>query len=157
MRTPQKLHEALMIFTAEAYLTRSIEDGLTDDPFHRKLVSGINSYRTMRRFSKEELELVVDLGKEEYMEKLKQIEIAFVIYALQILKRAAEDYTFIIGVGRKKLLKGKAEFAIDMLKLKQRDKEKYQSTKAIIDESVIVANRFYDYTQNHIKEKLNDQ
>jgi len=149
---PEHTHLKLCLFTAQAYMERAIKDGLTKEPVHYRIVGGIESWKMLRRFSSAEHKAVVAIGEEKYMQKLKDQHISFVVYALQLLKRCAETYSFTIGVGKKHLLKGRGLFVVGMLDLKRRDNEKYKELKAIIDESVINANKFFDYTQEKLKE-----
>ena len=152
MRPAPQLHLFLMLATAQAYIENSIKDGLTDETMHHQISSGIKGWLTFRKLSKEEAKLLVRLGEDEYMQKLKEVEISFIVYALEILRMAVEEYDFNIGVGKKKLLRGKSVFVVGMLQTKRKDKEKYDRLKAIIDESTIVAKKFYGYTQERIKE-----
>jgi len=152
-REPEALHLAMVLFTVQAYLERSIHDGLTKEPVHFRIVSGIEGWKTMRRFNLKEVEILQDLGKDDYMGKLKNEEVSFVVYALQLAKRAVEAYDFHIGVGKKHLRKGRANFALEMVKLKYNDNDKYKELRQIIDASVINANKFFDYTM----EKLHEQ
>jgi len=153
MRSKQDLHMALILFTVMETLSKEIVDGVSTNPFNKKIVSRLKSWSTMRRFSQEEAKYLVALGEDPYMDKLKKSEISYTVYALELLKQWAndDDYTrSAIGISKSKLRAGRAVFAIDMLKLKQRDAEKYANTKTIIDESVIVAKKFYSYTKEQI-------
>ena len=146
-----KLHEKLMLFTAQLYIESAIKDGLSKEPLHHRIVSGIASYKMMRRFSADELKLAQDIGEHEYMKELKKQEISYIVYALEILKLLVDDgYKFDIRVSHKKLKMGKATFAISMLDLKRRDSKEYLKTKDIIDVSVLTAKKFFYYTQEHI-------
>jgi len=151
MRKAKDLHLFLMLATAEAYLSKARNEGLTSEPLHIKMISGINGWLTFRRLDKEEQELLVELGKDEYMEKMKEVEVSYVIYALVLLQLAAETYTFNIGVGRKKLLKGRSVFIISMIQQKRKDPEKHAELKAIIDDSVVIAKKFFGFTEAKIK------
>lgn len=146
------IHERLVLFTVQAYLENSIKEGLTKEDLHYRIVSGISSYKMMRRFSEDELKTVRELGEHEYMQNLKDIQISHIVYALELLKLLVDDgYKFHIGVSMRKLKMGRATFAIDMLKLKDKNIDDYEKTKAIIDESVVVAKQFFYYTQEQLK------
>ena len=153
MRTPKRQHEALILFTVQAYLERSIAGGITIDLFHRQIVGAIEAWKTMRRFSIEEVKLITEIGNDEYMQKLKQQEISFIVYALELMKQWADNAgrNDTINVSKKKLKRGRATFAIDMLSLKKRDIEKYKETKQIIDDSVVNAKHFYSYTLERLE------
>ncbi len=156
---PYILFNRLILFTVEAYLTKSKEDGHTDDEMHNRLISGIRAYQTMGRFSQEEAKLLQELGETETAKKIKQKEISFVVYALELMKLWIEEVpvqyrkSIYLGVSNKKLKLGRATFAMGMLRLKKEDKERYDNLKEIIDESVINAKHFFGYFQNELVKK----
>jgi len=148
-------HEKLVLFTAQAYFEAALKDGTSQDPFHKKIATAIEAWKMLRRFSSKEHKLVVDIGEHDYMQKIKNTEISFVVYALQLMKLWAEDADYrksSINISKKRLRMGGATFAIDMLKLKQRDSEKHKELRAIIDQSVLNAKNFYYYTKEKISE-----
>ena len=152
-----KIHEKLVLFTIQSYMENAIKDGLTNEPLHHRIVSGVSSYKMMGRFSSAELKLVRDIGEHAFMWKIKEVQISFVVYALELLKLLVDEgYKFDIRVSHKKLKMGKATFAIEMLKLKNRDSESYNETKEIIDVSVLTAKQFFYYTKEQI-ELLHDK
>ncbi len=162
-KNPYVVFNKLMLFTAEAYLSKAIEDGLTDETIHKKIVSGIRSYMVMSRFDQEEAKILQKLGEHEYMENLKKSEIAFVVYALEILRLYIEEIpqqyrkSIYLGVSNRELKKGRAYFAINMLRLKQRDAKQYEETRIIIDESVLTAKKFFMYCENQLVTKKGEE
>jgi hypothetical protein len=107
----------------------------------------------MRRFSKDEAKHLIKLGDDPYMEKLKQAEISYVVYALELLKLWEADVDYkksSIGIARSQLKAGRATFALDLIKLKRRDSEQYKETRQIIDDSVITAKKFYSFTKENV-------
>ncbi len=119
-------------------------------------MSGIKSYQVFGRFSADEQKILQELGEHEYMQKLKVVEISYVIYALTLLKLWVEQVprnvrkNVYLGVSNKKLLKGRSHFAISMLKLKQTDEMKYKELRGIIDDSVLTAKKFFSYSMEHL-------
>ena len=157
MRNANDIHTALILFTAEAYLAESFKDGLTGEDWHRKIVSAINAWKTFRRFSSEELALIQEISKDEVMERIKQTEISFVVYALVLLQLLANDpmkRNVTLSVSKKKLRVGDSVFVVPMLKQKRADLEKYESLKNIIAESRINAKHFYYYTYEKLEERI---
>ena len=153
MRTSKQLHEALILFTVMETLGKEVSAGVSTSDFHKKIVGRPKAWSTMRRFSQEEAKLLVALGSDPYMEKLKETEISYTVYALELLKlwEADADYKKSgIGVSRSQLKAGRAVFALDMIKLKKRDSEKYAETKTIIETSVITAKKFYSFTKDKV-------
>ena len=157
MRNANDLHTALMLFSASAYIQDEIKNGNTNDELHHKIVSGIEAYKTFRRFSAEELKLIQDIQKDEAMSRITKTEICFVCYALSILKLLSEDESkrdVIIGVSKKKLRMGDSVFVIPMLKEKRRDIERYERLKKIIEESRVNAKLFYSYTKTMLDKAI---
>lgn len=139
----------MLLFTAGAYMENALAEGLTKDPFHRKLASGINSYKTLCKFSAEEFYKVKAFGETEVAKKVVESEFSHIIFALQLLQMWVDEIPhqhrkhIYLGVSNKKLLMGRASFAVDMLELKKRDKEKYDETRAIIDDGVVKGKHFF--------------
>jgi len=146
-------HEKLILFTVQAYLESAINDGLTKEPMHKRIVGAIEAWKMMRRFSTDEAKTVQELGKDEYIENLKKQEISFVVYAMQLLKLWAEDEDYTkttLNISKKRLRHGRAFFAVQMLRKKQEDPAKYQELREIIDASVLDAKNFYYYTKGRL-------
>jgi len=146
----------LILFTVEAYLARAIEEGLTHEEFHKKLVSGIRSFMVMGRFSKEEQERLKILGEDTIMEKIKNKEVSFVVYALELMRLWVTEVprevrkNLYLGVSNKKLLLGRAYFVKTMLHLKHTDEENYKEKRQIIDESVLNAKHFFSFFEDKL-------
>jgi len=149
----------LILFTVEAYISRALEEGLSKEPFHQKIVSGIRGYMTFGRFSKEEAELLQKLGEDPVMQRIKAQEISFVVYALVLLKLWVENVPrearkgIYLGISNKKLLMGHSAFAITMLQMKRQNEEMYKDKKQIINDSVKNASDFFSF----FEEKLVNQ
>ena len=153
MRDKKHLHEALILFTVMETLGKEVTANVTTSPFHKKIVGRLKAWSTMRRFSQDEATKLIKLGDDPYMETLKKEEISYVVYALELLKlwEADEDYKkSAIGITRAQLKAGRAVFALDMIKLKKRDSDKYAETKTIIDTSVVTAKKFYSFTKDNV-------
>ena len=153
MRSKKNLHEALILFTVMETLGKEVVAEVSTDPFHKKIVGRLKAWSTMRRFAPDEAKHLIELGKNPYMEHLKRSEISYTVYALELLKQWANDPDYrrsAIGVSKTQLRAGRAVFALDMLKLKTRNVEKYSETKQIIDDSVITAKKFYSFTKDNV-------
>jgi len=148
-------HEKLILFTAQAYFEAALKDGTTQEPLHKKIATAIEAWKMLRRFSAKERNLVVKIGEDEYMQKLKAEGVSFVVYALELIKLWADDADYrksSINISKKRLRMGRATFAVEMLKLKQKDEEKHKELREIIDVSVLTAKNFYHYTKEKISE-----
>ena len=146
----------LILFTAEAYLSSAIKEGLTTDPLHKNIVSGIRSYMTFGRFSKEESMLLQELGKDPIVENIKTVEVSFVVYAMELMRlwvlnvpREVRKNIY-LGVSNKKLILGRGHFVKSMLHLKQRDEESYKEKREIIDASVLTAKHFFAFFESKL-------
>jgi hypothetical protein len=155
MRNDFNTLNKLILFTAEAYMSNALKEGLTHDPFHQKIVNGINNYSILCKFDKEQHSKVVAFGETEIGKKLRESEFSHIIFSLQLLQmwidRVPREQRrhIALGVSNKKLLMGRASFALDMIKLKQRDEEKYAETRQIIDEAVLMGRHFFDNAFAH--------
>jgi hypothetical protein len=151
---PEIVHLKLCLFTVQAYIETELVAGKTNETLHKRIVSGIESWKIFRRFSKEEALLIAMIGEDEFMQKQKQVQIAFIVYALEILDLTIARYKFDFGVSRRKMRGGRAFFATAMLREKRNNPERYAELKEIIDQSVLTAKKFFDYTDNRIREEL---
>jgi len=155
-KNPYIVFNKLILFQVEAYLARAIEDGMTKEDIHMKLISGIRSYMTMGRFSAAEAKLLEELGETPTAKHIKEQQISFVVYAMELIKLWVENVplqyrkSIYLGVGNKKLRAGRAYFALLMLKQKMADKKKYDELRVIIDSSVVTAKRFYMYFEKEL-------
>ena len=156
MTVDYSVFNKVILFTVESYLSKSVKEGITKEDMHRKLVSGIKSFMTMRRFSKSESELIIELGNHEVIQRLKKQDIAHVVYAMELMRLWVTNVpkevrkNIYLGVGNKKLLSGRAYFAMSMLRIKQTDKKAYDEKKQIIDESVLTAKHYYSFFEEQL-------
>lgn len=156
VRSADALFNALLLFTAQIYIQHDIDDGFNQSSRDRKIVAGVEAYRQMGRFSKEEHAIIKDIGEHEFMEKLKNQTVSRTVVALELLKLWVETTSresrknIHLGVGNRKLRAGAATFAIDLLKMKKTDIDKYNRTKNIVNDSKVNAKLYFSYVQEHI-------
>ena len=163
MLSSRIIFNKVILFSVEAYLSKSIKDGYTDEKLHKDIVSGINSYRMMGRFSRAEQNIVSIIGTDEFIRKVTGAEFSHVIYALELLRlwvtevpRDARKHIY-LGVGNKKIKGSLSMFVISMLRLKQHDKEAYAEKKELITSSKIRAKQFFFYMEEKIKERVKNE
>ncbi len=153
------LFNKMILFTSEMYLQKAIDAGFTAEPLHKQIVDGVHSYLMVGKFSGEEAKMVLEMGDDEYLKNLKEIQISWVVYALELLRLWVTEIphqdrkAIYLGVGNKKLKLGPGVFVMSMLNLKKEDKEKYEELSALIKESKITAKKFFMYTKNQIEER----
>ena len=146
----------LILHTAEAYLTKAYEEGMTKEPMHIKLLSGLRAFQTFGKFSAEEAKLLQSFSQDPILERIKNQEISYVIYALSLLKFWVEEVPLKarkhihLGVGNKKLLMGASAFAIFMLKQKRQDETIYKEKKQIINKSVLNARHYFSFFEENL-------
>jgi len=152
----------IILFTCQLYIQHDIDDGYNQSEQDHKLVAGIENYRRMGRFSKEEHAIIKDIGEHEYMQKLKNQVVSRTVVALELMKLWVETTSrasrkgIHLGVGNRKLQMGAATFTIDLIKMKNQDKEKYGRVKNIVTESKVNAKQYFSYVQEHIKEGVKE-
>ena len=146
----------MIFFTVETYLFKSdIRNEL-----QVKLLAGINSFKKMRLFTREESEMAMEFGEDEYLHKITNVEVDYGIYAMELMRlwtlRMSQKYQkgIYLGVPKSKLKVGSATYAVEMAKLKYVDKEEYDKYKAIILDSVNSAKAYYDFLEEKIKKRL---
>jgi hypothetical protein len=141
----------LILFTVEAFMRNALKEGLSNDPMHYKLVKGIDRYRVLCRFNKEQHDKILEFEKSAIVQKIKNEQMSHIVLALELMKQWVEQVPYhyrkniALGVSNKALVKGRAAFALDMLELKSRDKERYTETRRIIDEAVVLGKHFFNY------------
>lgn len=146
----------LILFTAQIYLQHDIDDGYNTSKRDHKIVAGIENYRRMGRFSKEEHSIIKEIGKHEFMEKLKGQTVSRTTVALELLKMWVETTDrntrkhIHLGVSNAQLKIGAGAFVTDLIELKYRNLEKYTKTKATVNDSKVNAKLYFSYTQEHI-------
>lgn len=146
----------LILFTVEGYLSAAHEQDHTKEPLHMNLMSGIRSYMTFCKFSPAEAAQVSAYGEDPTLERIRQTEISFIVYAMELIKLWVENVPrehrkhIHLGVGTKRLKMGRAYFAMLMLQQKQLDPKRYAEKKEIINSSVVTAKLYYSYIEGKL-------
>ncbi len=144
-----QLFNKVILFTIDAYITRMRSDSLELPTLLTDLKLSIIAFKPANMFTEEESKKVIAYGKDPELKEIVETEISHIIFILTVIKLWAEliskkDRPF-LNISDKRLIKGKAEYAMYMLGLKQTDNDKYKDKKDIIDTSVKTAERFIDY------------
>ena len=151
MNNPYITFNKLILFTVGEYFERAIKDGITTDPFHRKIVSSVAAYRTLGRFSQSEAKKLMECGSTDEAIKIKDVEVSYIIYALELMKiwvlEVPKRYRkgIYLGISDTRLSAGRAGFALDLIKMKRDDTEQYTEKSEIILQSVKAAEDFFNY------------
>jgi len=148
------IHKNLCLHTVGLYL----EEALKGEPYQkdklRYIKTKIQGFLVFHRFSKSEHDILIELGEQEFMKKIKQVEVDFSVYALELLAlwyndTEAKDRG--INLSKEKVMEYKANLVKDMLGLRLRDSDNHKQVKKIVRESQLVAKQFYDYTKENLK------
>ena len=93
----------------------------------------------------------------EHFKKMMEPEISYLVFCLELArlwyKDVPKDKRPHTGISGKKLLLGSRLYVIDMLKLKKENNEKYRETKELINQTNIVARKFYEYMKTNCVDK----
>jgi hypothetical protein len=151
-----QLFNKVLLFTVDMYIDKMRQEGVELPEILNKLKIAIVSYKAHNKFTKEEADFILKCKDDEKLQSIVNVEISHIIFILTLIKLWVElvpkKERPILNISDKKLIKGKAEYAILMLKLKYSDEKAYKEKKAIIDKSVDTAEAFMDYHLNLLKE-----
>ena len=111
--------------------------------------------KAINGFSDEERERMRNIAEEPKHKELEKVEISLVIMLLQVMKLHVESVpkefrTPKLNISDKRLIKGKANYALYMLEAKQKDKEGYDIQKEIIDATCDHAVNWYTFMYEQI-------
>ena len=114
--------------------------------------------KVINGFSDEERVLMNKVGRTERFDELSKVHISLVVMALEVMKLHVQTMpkelrTPRLNISDKKLLQGKAAYAMYMLKAKSQDKKGYEIQKEIIDTTAQHASDWYSYMHESIMGK----
>ena len=139
----------IILFTVEVYIDRLRQDKVELPKVLTDLKLSIITYKRSNMFTKEEADFAKAMGTTEELKEIVHVEVSHLLFILTVIKLWVEitpkKERPLLGISYNRLSKGRAAYAIQMLKLKQEDKESYEEKKQIIDISVETAKRFMDY------------
>ncbi len=143
------LHNKLTLLTVLEYLTTQLEQPDTyQREFIQRIKVALDGYLIFHRLSPEEAKTLTDLGNDTYMKKIREIEINYGLFAMELLVLHKDKLS--INISKKKILQYKSNLIKDLLKLKYRNEESYAKVKAITDDSRITAKSYYHYTEGEL-------
>lgn len=148
----------VILYTIDSYIRKSIEDGLEPSPLHFRLLGATKVFIRENPITKEDRERIDFIRKDETLKKIVSVDVSFLVYTLELIKQFVEQVPKEcrpnLNISDKKLIIGRGSFAVGMLELKRRDKEKYDEIKEIIDDSIITAKHFFNY---HLEKLVQDK
>jgi len=139
----------IILFTVDVYIDRMKQEKLEIPKLLDDLKRSIITYKRSNSFTEKEGKLVLELSATKELQSIIQVEISHLVFILTLIKlwvtQIPKNQRPLLNISDKRLSKGKAEYAMYMLKMKQTDKEKYEVKKDIIDISVSTAEDFMAY------------
>jgi len=153
--TPQQQLTTTVLLYAFIHLNESIRIDGVRDPRHKKLADGIQRYLNNSKFSTECSKKLVELEKSEWYDSHAKQGRDLALYALILLSvwyrdTKKSDRTMFLWVSNEYINRGRSQFAIEMLQLKQRNEEDYIKTREVIDDSERLAVEFYEKMKKEI-------
>ena len=120
-----------------------------------RLKSAAYASKVINGFSDEERDELKIIGETDRFKELGMVHISLVVMALEVMKlhvktMPSELRTPKLNISDKKLLQGKALYAMYMLKAKKADKEGYDKQKEVIDTTCDHAVEWYEFIRNAI-------
>ena len=155
-------HMKLMLNTV-LYYFESCKNDFKDDKKKTnkiyKYIWEIKRFNNLNKLTQKQSDIIISIGSDDFVKKEMKIQVSYYVYALEILKLLNEDSYGIarkLCTNKKKLSIGPLpEFAIEMIVIKKKEPEKYNSYKELFDNSIAAARRFYDYSKKRIYELEN--
>ena len=139
----------VILFTIDLYIDKIREEDVVIPKSLERLKLVMINYKLNNKFSMKERDIIIEITKEKELQDIIQTHISHIIFILTIVKLWVEMVPKKdrpkFNISDKKLIKGKAEYAINMLKLKQVDENSYKEKKEVIQKSVETAEKFMDY------------
>ena len=139
----------LILTTVNRYIETSIKDGLEPHTLHHRLKFATHVFMENNPLTKEDIEVVKRISSDEDFKKIISQDVSFLVFVLELMKQwvneIPKEYRPNLNISDKKLNVGRAMFALSMIELKQRDKDKHEELRKVIDDSVIVAKHFFGY------------
>jgi len=144
----------LILFTIEGYIDKCIEEGTEPTPLHFRVLGAIRGWKKFHLFSTREAAQMMKMSEDPDLKKIVEVPVSYLVFSLELIKQLTEqtpkEYRPMLNISPKKLVAGRALYAVSMLKLKQRDEEQYKETKDVIDDSVIAAKHFFEFYRQRI-------
>ena len=144
------------------WISKSTDDvnvKYTPEIAYRLRTAGFNS-KAVNGFTDSEVVLIKTLGKEPDFEELKKKHISLLVMALEITRIWVEDIPKkdrpSINISDKKMLLGKNHYLIPLLKMKVRGSSMYDEQKAIVQETAIHSQKWYNWVYKYIKENYHE-
>ena len=145
----------IVLFIAQDYIYRTKNLGMNVPPILHRLEGSIKVFKQQNMFTVEEAKEVLLIAKSDEITAIMDKEVSFIIFVYELMKlwttTVPKKYRPCLNIGDKQFAIGGRVFFREMIRMRQNDSEKYEIKKSVIDDSISVANEFFNF---HV-EKLN--
>ena len=143
----------ICLYISQDYIYRTKKDKGDVPPILHRLEWSVKVFKQQNMFSIEEADKVLKIAKSEEIDNIMNKEVSFIIFVFELMKLWTEyvpkEYRPNLNISDKHFKLGGRTLWKQMVKLKSKDVDKHSEKKEIIDDSITVANEFFNY---HIKE-----
>lgn len=154
IKNPYIVFNKLILFTVTEYLEKAKAEGLTGEPFHNEIIGAISKYKTFAKFSVKEARIIIKMGESEAMHRIKEQQISWVVYALELLKLWVEavpkKYRPHLNISDERLRTGRSKFVMAMIRLKSADPKEHAHKQNIMNDSTVTAKKYLMYTHEQL-------
>jgi len=131
-------------------------DGNVPEVLLKMKTKGYNM-KVINGFSDDEVKKLKSIETDPVFMGIKATKISYLVHALVVLKLWVEKIPKkdrpVLNISDKKLIKGKAEYAVHMLLAKKLKPELYADEKKIIDETEDAAKKWFQYFYDQLVEE----
>jgi len=152
----QDMLNKLIIFTVHDYVERQLQSDVTtyNVPQLKALYAKLHTYRSTHKFTLSEAKIIMDLSKNEAINKLTTTQIDYSIYALELItlwvKMYPKNVRPALFYSDKKILALRSKLTMDMLGLKRSDSKRIEEIDEIVKTSKLVAKQYIHLIDNQV-------
>ena len=152
----QDMLNKLIIFTVHDYIERQLKSDVTtyNVPQLKALYRKLHTYRSTHKFTIGEAKIITDLGEDEAIRKLTNIQVDYSIYALELItlwvKMYPKNTRPALFYSDKNILALRSKLTMDMLGLKRSDSKRIEEITEIVKASKLVAKQYLHLIDNQV-------
>ena len=139
----------IVLFISQDYIQKTVDDGALIPDIMYRLKSSIAGYKKFHMFSEQEAKDVLKLAKSEEIDGIMSKKVSFIVFAMELMKlwqkEVPKRYRPHLNISDKHFKLGGKVFWKQMMALKHSDAEDYDHKSSVIDDSISVANKFFNY------------
>ena len=145
----------VVLFTVLEYLEKQMKEKSTyQRDVMLQLLGQIKGYKTFARFSQEEANELSLLGSTPAIKKLREIEVDYSIYALELMalwvKLVPKRQRPHLNFSDSRILKLKSTLIMDMIRMKAQNADYAENVALIVSDSRLVAKKFIHLLDNEV-------